>query len=499
MRAQSLLLTKYLSFIFIGLVLFSSCKKKDDDDISLVSNTTVNEWVTENMRIYYYWNRTIPSDRNLDFQLDPVPFFETVANRPTDRFSWISKADELEDVLSGISTSTGIDFILFPDGPQNVFGSVRYVIPGSPAELAGVKRGMLFTSVNGTLLTRNNYNDALDPFYEGKGFEITLAELQVNGSSVTVRQTNNKISLTSARIQEPSVYTTTILTTTSGRKVGYIFYNHFLDERSQELFAAFNEFKAAGVNELILDLRYNLGGGIAVSGLLSALAMEGYEKNKTFVRYNYNAILNAEIPLSERNTSFSDLYLAFSNSPDTAAVITEIDNKVKAANLNLPRIFVLGTDNSASASELVINNLASYIDVIHIGLTTVGKNEGSITIKDEREPRVIDWAIQPIIVKLANKDGQGDYEGGLTPDHEIDENNSLPFSPLGSAQDPLIAKALDVIDPTMARGQLSRTAKAPARAISFSAIGHFNERIIRPLPILIDRTIDKKRLERIRK
>lgn len=498
MRAQYHPLTKYLSFIFIGLVLLSSSCKKDDD-ISVASNTTVNKWVTENMRIYYYWNRTIPSDRSLNFQLDPISFFETVANRPTDRFSWISKADELRDVLSGVSTSTGIDFALFSDGPQNVFGAVRYVIPDSPADLAGVKRGMLFTSVNGTLLTRSNYDDALEPFYEGKGFEITLAERQVSGDKVTIRQTNNKITLTSARIQEPSVYTKTILTTTNGRKVGYLFYNHFLDERSQELFAAFNEFKAAGVTDLILDLRYNLGGGIAVSGLLSALVMEGYEKNKTYVRYNYNAILNAEIPVSERNTRFSDLFPAFSISKDTAAVIAEIDNKVKAANLNLPRIFVLATDNSASASELVINNLEPYIEVIHIGGTTMGKNEGSITIEDEREPRVIDWAIQPIIVKLANSEGKGEYEEGLIPDYEVDENDVLPFLPLGSPQDPLVARALTFIDPTMAGGQFSRAAKAAERSISFTEIGQFNEKFTRPLPILIDETIDKKRLERIRK
>src|SRR5690606_27515277 len=98
------------------------------------------------------------------------------------------------------------------------------------------------------------------------------------------------------------------------------------------------------------------------------------------------------------------------------------------------------------------HNLAPYMDVIHIGATTVGKNEGSITIEDERKPRQIDWAIQPIIVKLADKDGDGDYVNGLVPDKEVDEfcNGCLPLSPLGSKEDPLILTALTIIDPTEA-------------------------------------------------
>src|SRR5690606_23347214 len=112
---------------------------------------------------------------------------------------------------------------------------------------------------------------------------------------------------------------------------------------------------------------------------------------------------------------------------------------------------IIATNYSASASELVINNLRPFLsdaDVIHIGETTVGKNEGSITIVDERKPRQIEWGIQPIVVKLANKAGFGDYPDGLDPQYEIDEWAYIPWAPIGSMDDPLLAKAISLIDPS---------------------------------------------------
>jgi len=493
-RIPKLSLTRFILFSVVGFAFFiSSCKKDTHTPEPDSTNSTVNEWVAENMRIYYYWNQSIPSNRRLDFTKAPTDFFETLLD-PADRFSWIQKADELDDYLSGVSTSTGINFVLFRYSTRNIFASIRYVIPGSPAEALGVKRGMIFTSVNGTLLTMDNYNQVLDPYFNGEGFQITLANLENN----TITQTDKKISLTAARIDEPSVHFKEILTTSSGKKVGYIFYNHFLDAKADELFTVFNELKAAGVSDLILDLRYNLGGGIAVSGVLSALIKQSYAKDQIFVKYNYNSILNAEIPLDERNTSFENLFFSVSKLKDTTAAIKEIDNKIKTANLNLPRVYILATDNSASASELVLHNLAPYMQVIHIGDTTIGKNEGSITIKDEREPRIIDWAIQPIIVKLADKNGDGDYDKGLIPDYLIDENDFLPLSPLGSKEDPLIAKALGLIDPALSRSTLSRT-MLPSRSDAFSAINRFNKEHYKPLPVMMDGAIDKKVLERVQK
>src|SRR5690606_36464210 len=269
-----------------------ACKKSTHKpDANGQGNIPTNEWVTENMRIYYYWNRDIPSDKLLDFQLAPPDFFETLRNK-NDRFSWIQNADELKDNLSGISTTTGINFQLGLYGDEcnpSVFGYIRYVIPGSPADIGGIKRGDLFTKVNDKSMNKDNYNEVLEAYYKGQGYKLTLAKLE----NYTITETSD-IELNAVKVDEPSVHFHTVLTTNSGRKVGYLFYNQFINDKIQEVFNAFQDFRDQGIQDLILDIRYNLGGGIAASGILSALIMQNYDMELVYVNYNYNQDLNQQ-------------------------------------------------------------------------------------------------------------------------------------------------------------------------------------------------------------
>lgn len=506
MNRYILFLKKYFLLSSITLLLFSaSCQKSDTPtpipprtrDTSRVptSNTAVNTWITDSMRIYYYWNESIPNDAGLNLKLAPPDFFKSIRD-PADRFSWIQNVDDLNDNLAGVSTSTGLNILsslLSYDKSSNLLGVVGYVVPGSPADKLGIKRGMFFTEVNGTKMTSQNYETLLAPYIKDESFQITLATIEDG-----VVKTGSKINLTVARVDEPSVYYHKIFTTNSSKKVGYIFYNRFLNEKADELFSVFNEFKSAGVNELILDLRYNLGGGISVSGVLAALIKSNYNKDQIFVNYNYNKLLNALI--KDRDDSFAKLFPAVSSIQNTNNAINDIDSKVKNANLNLSKVYILGTSSSASASELVIHNLAPYMQVIHIGDTTLGKNEGSITIEDTRKPRVINWALQPIIVKLADKNGDGDYDQGLIPDYQVDETDVLPLLPIGSEDDPLVAKALSLIDPIASPQVRARTMAIPPtpllQKVSFS--NQFIEKMIKAKPVPVDGTIDTEALKKIK-
>ncbi|WP_118193805.1 S41 family peptidase [Albibacterium indicum] len=512
------LIKRYIPILFMGIAIsFASCEKTapsptDDTEETEVNpeNQKVNEWITEQMRIYYYWNDGIPADNRLDFGLEPPEFFETILNAD-DRFSWIQKADELNEGMQGVTTSTGMNIILFGyDDGKKVFGVVKYVIPGSPADKAKLERGDMFTKVNGSEMTAQNYEEKLKPYSSGEAFNITLATLK--GKVLTT--TDETVSLTATKVDEPSVHYHSTITSKSGKKVGYIFYNRFLNNKVDELFDVFAEFKSAGVSDLILDLRYNLGGGIAVSGALSALIMDNYNKEDVFVKYNYNDRLNQQFDRAgqSRDERFYDLYPALSkdlpenpSDQELTAAANAIDARIKAANLNLPRVFILATDNSASASELVIHNLAPYMEVIHIGGTTIGKNEGSITIEDDRKPRQIDWAIQPIIVKLADKEGHGDYDKGLAPDEEIDEYEYLPLSPLGSKEDPLVLTALYIIDPseaTTSQAKQMSVSRAQTRQAAFELIEEFKRENSKPLPVLLDKyqvkptVIDQLKMEK---
>lgn len=441
-----LLTIKALVILFL-IGSLTSCKKNeviiDEEEIALdkygVPLTQVNTWIRDNMRQIYYWNNQIPGNSSLDMSKQPEEFFESLLFRE-DRFSWIQDAEELGDNLSGVSTTVGLGIQLISLADRSVIISVRYALPGSPAALAGIKRGDIISAINGSSMTLDNYSSVMQPYYSGNPFRVQLAKL--NGNLIS---NDKEIQLTPVQnFQEMAIQKDTVLTTPSGKKVAYLFYNRFLNNQINELLGAFSRFKEANVDELVLDMRYNSGGGIFISGVLTSMIYNNYNENDVFVKYLYNS--------NYRDVEYS-FYRLFGGTSSNASEKQNADLIVtltKGFNLGLNRVFILATGSSASATELVINNLKPFMsasNVVHIGRTTVGKNQGSTTIKDES--KAIKWGLQPIIVLLANKNGEGDYVNGLIPMHDINENNFLPYKPLGDISDPLLNKAMVTIDPAI--------------------------------------------------
>ncbi|MCD4709781.1 MAG: hypothetical protein K8R52_02970, partial [Bacteroidales bacterium] len=113
-------------------------------------------------------------------------------------------------------------------------------------------------------------------------------------------------------------------------------------------------------------------------------------------------------------------------------------------NLNLPTVYFLTTEGTASASESLMAGLYPYMSVVQIGTTTYGKCYASITVDDWKEPKRHNWAMQPIVIKYSNAAGFTDFIDGIEPDHQI-EDNLLYAKPFGSLEDPLLARALEEI------------------------------------------------------
>jgi hypothetical protein len=117
----------------------------------------------------------------------------------------------------------------------------------------------------------------------------------------------------------------------------------------------------------------------------------------------------------------------------------------QAANIStLNRVFILTSNNTASASELVINNLKPFMNVILIGEHTYGKNVGSFTITDSKQR----WSfgLQPITFKIANSKGESNYGtmNGFTPDYTL-LDNALPYKQLGDPAETYLSQALALI------------------------------------------------------
>lgn len=223
----------------------------------------------------------------------------------------------------------------------------------------------------------------------------------------------------------------------------------------------FDKFKEAGVKDLILDLRYNGGGDIGVaSHLASAIAPANVVKNhNVLVTYVYN-----------------DLLTSYFEEDEDEILVRFPDNDY---NADIENLYVLCTEGTASASELVAIGLEPYMNVKLIGTNTYGKYTGMFIFdKDVRGCKDLEnWILLPVCMKYANSEGFSDFVDGLEPDYKV-EDDLLSGYQFGDANDPMLATALDVI------GGLPLTAKA-ARVKPFESLGRDrsivgNNLIIRP-------------------
>jgi hypothetical protein len=160
------------------------------------------------------------------------------------------------------------------------------------------------------------------------------------------------------------------------------------------------------------------------------------------------------------NKKVTDYYESINNTEWMKDLfVSEMDDKTVINSLNLNRVYIITSGNSASASEMVINGLSPFIKVIQLGQTTYGKNVGGLAVVydyiDNRN-RTINpdhsYAISPITFSVANSEGFSDYADGLTPsDGFVLSEDVLNMGVLGEYNEPLLALALNDISGNSAR------------------------------------------------
>ncbi len=395
------IMRKYFFVVFVIISVFVSCAESDDlSDVQILSQD-----IYDKMSLKYYWAESMPDLDPLK-QESPSEYFYSLLD-DVDDWSYISNSYvDLVALLSGSSEEIGYSIQLYVlSDASSYIAYVEYVYPDSPADEAGIKRGDIIARVNGQSITEDN----ADELY-GSVVELNLA---------TVSGTTLNVSSTSISIDAEVLYVNPILATNvfdeGGTKVGYIAYTSFLSDYDDELADVFADFQSQGVEELILDLRYNNGGEVSSALSLASMIVPQSDVGKTFVKYTYNSSI-------QENVTDEDVTLTFEESSN---------------NLNLSRVFVLTTESTASASEMVMYGLSPYMEVIQIGAETVGKYYTSSIIAIE-----YGWAILPIMAQMENSDNSIDYDNGLMPDYTMSDDYDYP---LGSENDALTQKALSII------------------------------------------------------
>jgi C-terminal processing protease CtpA/Prc len=454
-------------FLFAGLVL-AACSNDDDGIVpiqglpnNLSDEAIVQDFMWKAMNIWYFWQQDIPdladdrfsSDEEytafLETDSDPAAFFENNLRFGEDRFSFYSDDyTELTQSLAGISRSNGMEFGLVQfAGSDNIFGYVRYILPDSDASTKDIARGEIFTGVDGVTLTVNNYQDLL--FGEKATYTLNMADI----SDSQISPNGKEVTLTKEEgFQEDPIFITQVFENIGERTVGYLMYNGFINEFDRQLNDAFSFFLSQGVNELVLDLRYNRGGSVNTSRLLSSM-IYGTKTDQVYIEQQWNDYIQEQFTQGNPD-ALKDF---FANALPSGAPVN---------TLNLTRVYILTTGSTASASELVINGLDPYIDVIKIGTTTRGKNEFSLTMVDDpdregapyiytrsREPAINpdnSWAIQPLVGRNKNSVGFFDYTDGFAPDIQLQEDLEN-LGVLGDPNEPLLARALQEISGVSAK------------------------------------------------
>ncbi len=362
-----------LTLIFIN----QGCEKDEDWDL------VANKELIKVMKEYYLWYDQMPTVKAGDYK-NPKELMEVLRVNPPDRWSYITTKQELDAYYtSGAYYGFGFGNAFDQDGKLWIL----YVFTSSPLAQNGVTRGWIIEKIDDSTPTPENYSQLIGPNEAGLSKKFQF--LTPSGEHVTYTYTKTQITMNTVLFDSTYTFGQT--------KVGYLVLKGFIDPTVGELNDCFTRFKNAGVNELIIDFRYNGGGLIDVSNYLASLIGGTKTNGKVFAAYHHN----------DKNTFRNDS-VNFLNPTNS---------------LSLDRVIFITTNGTASASELVINGLKPFLPSVLVGSPTHGKPAGMYSFKYKE----FDWAFVPICFTLRNALDQGDYYNGIPVDFPAEDDVSRRF------------------------------------------------------------------------
>ena len=399
-----------------ALLLLALAGRASAQDCSIVGQ---NQTVYQTLNDWYYWYKNLPAVSPATFA-DPEALLDAVRYRPLDNtFSYISSAASSQ-AYYGDSQYLGFGFSMkFTVGYEL---RVTDVFPASPASELGFDRGSEILTLNGKSIQKTYEDGEWNTIWGGEeaGYSLEITFRNAGGESKSGRMAKRVVTI-------PTVALTN-LQEAGGKKVGYIAFKNFVEPSYTALDNAFAQLRAAGATELVLDLRYNGGGLVAVAQYLGGLIGGDRTSGEVFAQYVHN---------DKRS------------SQNNAIRFTR-----PASAFPLSRLVVITTRSSASASELIINALRPYMPVIVVGDNSYGKPVGQYGF------RVCDKMAYLVSFSIKNSLGQGDYYDGFPPDcRAADDINH----PLGDPAEASLATALTYV----ATGACPAASSAQASAAQF--------------------------------
>ena len=446
---------RYIILLFSFYSLFIAC----EEDFPSSQDLQVHDFVWKGLNAYYLHQGEVPdiSDRrfNSDQQLES---FLRNSGSPENLFSNLIigsdiKSQLIEDytqvnlpIQSRSSFTTGLEFGVFrnPSQRDSVIGYVLDVLPQSYASTQSITRGEFFSAIidenNDTIrLAEDNYTDLLINYPQD-----TLKLITVDYDGITITPNNGQVALVRQAYQFPPIHLEKVFDFAPNR-IGYLVYNNdFSRNYIQEINSAMSRFNNQSINQLIIDLRYNIGGGSFNQTVAEIAAMiTGQFPNEVLIKETWN---------SKAQSWFE------ANQPDSLATnfpTTLIENSQNINSLNLSDVYIILNGNSfrgSSTLELLINSLRPYINVHVIGNNTRGNNTGTITLYDSPDYDFFNvntnhvYALQPEVLTFSNFDDET-YESGIFPTIQLCPiEDPLNLGELGEITDPILNRVLTYIN-----------------------------------------------------
>ncbi|MEH3102949.1 MAG: S41 family peptidase [Sphingomonas phyllosphaerae] len=380
-------------------------------------------WVLAAMNEWYLFPDTLPTNIDPARYSDVDSFLDaltaTARAQRKDRYFTYLTSLKAENAYYSSGGTAGIGVRLARDSNNRLFVTEAY--EGAPALTAGIDRGAQIVGIGPTAATVRLISDilasggetALDAAFD-TSTPGTVRVLRITDASGTrdVPVTSADYTLTPVS----SRYGSKVLDD-NGRKVGYINLRTFISTADDQLRSAFGAFRAQGVTQVIVDLRYN-GGGLL-------------DTAETFT----------DLLGANRSTSDVQAYTTFRTSKSTQNQVRRFAREMNA--IAPTRVAFIGTGQTASASEYVINALIPYLhgDLALVGSNTYGKPVGQIPLDN---PSCSDDRLRVIAFALQNAARQGDYYDGLATKVEASCQATDDYNhQLGDASETSVRTALD--------------------------------------------------------
>lgn len=373
------------------------------------SNTGQKDFVLLAMQEWYLWNDLLPANVNVDDYATPealLAFLTTFSpddgsGQPIDKFSFINSA--------------AADAAFFGEGQFEGFGfswtqlavddfRVTRVFSGSPAANAGLARGQRFLELGGRTIAEIEAAEGFGAAFDATPLDFRM--LETDGITELFATIAKDI------VTIDPVPQWRIIDAGGGRMVGHLELATFISTADPVFDTVFAAFNAAGVNDVIIDLRYNGGGLVSTANLLGDYFGGDVAENLVFSKTNFNA--------------------------DRAAGNNSIEFFERLGNsVSLSRLVVIATQGTASASELVTNGMDPHVEVVIVGDRTFGKPVGQVGFE------FCEKILRPTAFQTVNADDFGDYFGGLPVDCAAADDLNVA---VGDAADPNMVAALGYLE-----------------------------------------------------